>query len=148
MLPGASPCAVDTLTTVAMHKQLELPPRTSVVADARHAVKDWCIAWRLTHLEDAVELLVSELVTNAVVHGLGAVRVFADYDGTRLRVEVHDHDPIPPRPHVTAGADLDERGRGLQLVAMLADSWGSARTFDGKVVWIELTAAGPAPLPR
>jgi anti-sigma regulatory factor (Ser/Thr protein kinase) len=132
--------------TVEMHKQLELLPRTSVVADARHAVKDWCGGWCLTHLADAVELLVSELVTNAVVHGLGAVRVLADYDGTRLRVEVHDHHPIPPRPHVTAGPDLDEHGRGLQLVAMLADSWGSTRTFDGKVVWIELTAAGPAPL--
>lgn len=130
-----------------MQKQLELLPQTSVVADARHAVKDWCGGWRLAHLADAVELLVSELVTNAVVHGLGVVRVVAEYDGERLRVEVYDHDPIPPRPHVTAGIDLDEHGRGLQLIAMLSDSWGSARTFDGKVVWVELTASGPAPLP-
>ena len=130
-----------------MHKQLELSPRTSGVADARHAVTDWCECWRLTHLTDAVELLVSELVTNAVVHGLGAVRVLADFDGTRIRVEVHDHDPIPPRPHVTAATELDEHGRGLQLVAMLADRWGSTRTFDGKMVWIELAVAGPAPLP-
>jgi anti-sigma regulatory factor (Ser/Thr protein kinase) len=123
-----------------------LPSRASVVADARHAVTDWCLGWRAAHLAEAIELLVSELVTNAVVHGVGPVRIVADFDGHRVRVEVHDRDPDHPQAHVTAPTELDEHGRGLQLVAMLADRWGSLRTGDGKAVWVELALAGPSPL--
>jgi anti-sigma regulatory factor (Ser/Thr protein kinase) len=111
-------------------------------------VSGWCRAWRVGHLADSVELLVSELVTNAIVHGAGTVRVVADFDGTRLRVEVHDQDPAAPEAHVTHASQLDEHGRGLQLIAMIADSWGTKRTPEGKAVWIELTAAGVAPLPH
>lgn len=128
------------------HELLQLPPRTSSVVDARHAVTDWCQNWRLEHLADAIEVLVSELVTNAVVHGVGPVRLVADFDGDRVRIEVHDREPHGPRAHVSAATDLDEHGRGLQLVAMLADRWGSLGTADGKVVWIELAAAGASPL--
>lgn len=94
-----------------------------------------------------MELLVSELVTNAIVHGVGNVLVIADWDGVRIRVEVHDHDPNGPQAHVTAAPQLDEHGRGLQLIAMLADTWGTERTDVGKSVWIELAAAGAPPLP-
>jgi hypothetical protein len=87
-------------------------------------------------------------VTNAIVHGFGTVRVLADYDGTRVRVEVHDQDSAVPEAHVTHATQLDEHGRGLQLIAMIADSWGTKRTSAGKAVWIELTAAGVAPLPH
>ena len=90
--------------------------------------------------------MVSELVTNAVLHATGLVQVLADFDGTRLRLEVHDEDSSPLRAHVTAPTELDEHGRGLQLVAMLADSWGTTMTNGGKAVWIELAAAGPPPL--
>ena len=127
-------------------EHLQLPPRPSVVGDARRAVTGWCRHWQLVHLVDAIELLVSELVTNAIVHGVGPVLVTADYDGKRLRVEVHDDDPDLPQGHVTAPTELDEHGRGLQLIAMLADTWGSTSTPDGKSVWIELAAAGPSPL--
>ena len=129
------------------HQHLTLQPRTSVVADARRAVGDWCLGWQLGHLVDSMELLVSELVTNAILHATGPVQVRGDYNGTRVRVEVHDHDPAPPQAHVTPASALDEHGRGLQLVAMLADSWGNIRTSDGKAIWIELAAAGPPPLP-
>lgn len=101
----------------------------------------------MAHLVDSIELLVSELVTNALLHATGTVQVFGDYDGVRVRVEVHDHDAAVPKGHVTPPADLDEHGRGLQLIAMLADSWGSTPTSLGKAVWIELAAAGPPPLP-
>lgn len=87
------------------------------------------------------------MVTNAIVHGVGAVRMVADFDGARIRVEIHDQDPNPPEAHVTAATELDEHGRGLQLIAMLADSWGTKRTDDGKVVWIEIAKAGIPPLP-
>jgi hypothetical protein len=87
------------------------------------------------------------MVTNAIVHGVGIVRVVADYDGTRIRVEVHDEDPAAPQAHVTHATALDEHGRGLQLIAMIADSWGTTSTPAGKCVWIEFAAAGVAPLP-
>ena len=96
---------------------------------------------------DSVVLLVSELVTNAIIHGMGTVVVVADWDGVRIRVEVHDEDPNGPSAHVTAATQLDEHGRGLQLIAMLADSWGTTQTNAGKSVWIELAAAGAPPLP-
>ena len=101
----------------------------------------------MQHLVDSIELLVSELVTNAIVHGTGTVLVVAHWDGARIRVEVHDQDPSGPQAHVTAATQLDEHGRGLQLIAMLADSWGTDSTDAGKSVWIELAAAGAPPLP-
>ena len=86
-------------------------------------------------------------MTNAIVHGVGNVLVVADWDGVRIRVEVHDQDSRGPQAHVTAATQLDEHGRGLQLIAMLADSWGTTHTESGKLVWIELAAAGAPPLP-
>ena len=82
----------------------------------------------------------------AVLYATGPVHVLGDYEASvcvsRCRTATRT------RPgHVTAATDLDEHGRGLQLVAMLADSWGSTRTIAGKAVWIELAAAGPPPLP-
>ena len=118
----------------------------SVVAQARHAITECCRGWHVHHLVDAVELLVSEMVTNAITHAVGPVRVVADFDGDRVRVEVHDNSPDGPRARVTPPSDLDEHGRGLQLIAMLADRWGSTGTSTGKAVWIELAVAGPSPL--
>lgn len=128
-------------------KYLQLPAQPRVVADARRAVTAWCRGWELVHLADSVELLVSEMVTNAVVHGIGPVQVHGAFDGSRIRVEVQDNAAAVPEGRVTAATELDEHGRGLQLIAMLADSWGTTPTPTGKTVWIELAAAGPPPLP-
>jgi anti-sigma regulatory factor (Ser/Thr protein kinase) len=85
-------------------------------------------------------LLTSELVTNAVVHGLGPVQLVLIDDGIRLRVEISDGETasLP----LTAGrpASVDVSGRGLPTVDRLADRWGSGprRTPPGKTVWFEL----------
>jgi anti-sigma regulatory factor (Ser/Thr protein kinase) len=102
-------------------------------------------AWSLTYWgladwerADDVLLCVSELATNALVHGVPPGRGFLlriRYDGDVLRVEVHDSGPGVPRIADAA----DEGGRGLLLVAALSDKWGVAERELGKVVWAVFT---------
>lgn len=103
------------------------------------------------HVRDDAEILVSELVTNAVRHaagacpGAGALRLRLLRVGALLRIEVHDPSPSAPR---TRRVDLlEETGRGWLLVAAIADRHGAEQTARGKSVWCELRAwpdTGPA----
>lgn len=88
---------------------------------------------------DTVALLVSEVATNALVHGAGRVRVRVRPTAHGLRVEVHDEDStLPSRRQATP---MDEGGRGIALVDALSTGWGAERTPDGKTVWFEVAAA-------
>ncbi|MFF0450213.1 ATP-binding protein [Streptomyces sp. NPDC004609] len=78
--------------------------------------------WKLDALADTVDLLMSELVTNALQHGEGAVGVRVWRTGTQLCIEVGCASTYTPRP--TEAGPLDENGRGLYLVGALADGWG------------------------
>ena len=87
---------------------------------------------------DTVALLVSEVATNALVHGSGQVRVRVRPTRSGLRVEVHDGDAtLPSRRQATP---RDEGGRGIALVDALSSGWGAERTPDGKTVWFEVAA--------
>ena len=89
---------------------------------------------------DTVALLVSEVATNALVHGDGRVRVRVRPTSTGLRVEVHDDSPsLPARRRATP---MDEGGRGIALVEAMSSGWGADRTDDGKTVWFEVSADG------
>ena len=89
---------------------------------------------------DTVALLVSEVATNALVHGTGRVRVRVRPTGQGLRVEVHDEDPsLPSRRRASP---MDEGGRGIALVDALSSGWGAETTPDGKTVWFEVAATG------
>lgn len=101
--------------------------------------------WGLRDLSDAADVVVTELVTNAVQacerHGPSArVTVLLSVSGDRVRIEVSDPDPSLPTPNDDAGL-LDESGRGLYLVdAMSGGRWGAHPCpEEGKVVWAELT---------
>ncbi|GAA3506751.1 hypothetical protein GCM10019016_138660 [Streptomyces prasinosporus] len=116
-------------------------------AFARRALTDWGVRGR----EDDVLLCVSELATNALLHGVPPGRGFLlrllPYDGGGVRVEVHDGgDGVPAVPRAEA-PEPEEGGRGLLLVAGLADKWGVGERDPGKVVWCEFATA-PAPPPR
>ncbi len=88
---------------------------------------------------DTVALLVSEVATNALVHGAGRVRVRVRPTQLGLRVEVHDENStLPSRRQATP---MDEGGRGIALVDALSAGWGAERTPDGKTVWFEVAAA-------
>lgn len=97
-------------------------------------------------LADTAELLVSELVTNAVLHAGTEVAVEASVDGTSLRVEVRDGSSHLPSPR--AYGRLASTGRGLHLLEALVDQWGVDRDPPGKRIWFELSQDHrPAPTP-
>ena len=87
---------------------------------------------------DCVGLVVTELLTNALLHGQEPVTVHASTSGDVLRIEVHDASALPPRPRQPDV--VDPSGRGLLLVAGLAQRWGVEESSSGKVVWAELPA--------
>jgi PAS domain S-box-containing protein len=104
------------------------------VREARGLARDTLTTWGLSELSETVELLVSELFTNAVRHGAGDIGLRLIRAGSLL-CEVRDDGydlPTLRRADVTA-----ENGRGLQLVTALAERWGAQRTPTGKVVWFE-----------
>jgi PAS domain S-box-containing protein len=119
-----------------------LEPQPVSVARARELAREQLLAWGLEGLVDTTELLVSELVTNALRHGYGDIRLRLLLDRT-LVCEVWDSALLQPRRR--RARDTDEGGRGLQLVAMLSQSWGSRRTHRGKTVWFELALRGGDP---
>lgn len=102
----------------------------------REAGQSWTL---LPDVTDRVVLLTSELVTNALVHGQGRIEVRLRLTRDRLVVEVADQGHQLPRR--MGLREQDERGRGLQLVALLSHRWGARPALDGKVVWAELDLA-------
>ncbi|MFI9270563.1 SpoIIE family protein phosphatase [Kitasatospora sp. NPDC052896] len=113
-----------------------LPPEPTSVAKARELACGWLLVRGLDELVDTTELLVSELVTNALRHGRGDIRLRLLCDSTVV-CEVWDDGYAQPRRR--RAQETDEGGRGLQLVSLLAERWGSRRTPHGKIVWFELT---------
>lgn len=112
-----------------------LPREPRSVGRARELARTQLLAWDLEPLVDTVELLVSELVTNAMRYGEGEIRLRLLLDRT-LVCEVWDAGLVQPRRR--RARDTDEGGRGLQLVGLLSAAWGSRRTPRGKTVWFEL----------
>ncbi|MFC9943759.1 SpoIIE family protein phosphatase [Streptomyces pratensis] len=112
-----------------------LPRELRSVARARELARTQLTAWDLDDLVDTTELLVSELVTNALRYGEGEIRLRLLRDRT-LVCEVWDAGLVQPRRR--RARDTDEGGRGLQLVGLLSAAWGSRRTPRGKTVWFEL----------
>lgn len=88
-------------------------------------------------MTDMVLLLVSEVVTNAVLHARTEIRLGIGWNGDAVRVEVADHSPLAatPRPF----SEMATTGRGMQMVDQVADTWGLRPVDDGKVIWFELT---------
>jgi anti-sigma regulatory factor (Ser/Thr protein kinase) len=93
---------------------------------------------------DEALLLISELVTNSVLHGRPQITLAIECDGSGVRVRVRDGAAGPPRPH--RSSDDEERGRGLRLVELIADSWGVESVEDehgcGKAVWFAISTDG------
>ncbi|MGW0903796.1 SpoIIE family protein phosphatase [Streptomyces sp. NPDC002853] len=112
---------------------LERDPKS--VGRARELACAQLRSWDLDPLCDTTELLVSELVTNALRYGEGDIRVRLLLDRT-LVCEVWDAGLVQPRRR--RARDTDEGGRGLQLVGLLSAAWGSRRTPRGKTVWFEM----------
>ncbi|NSC23682.1 SpoIIE family protein phosphatase [Streptomyces albus subsp. chlorinus] len=112
-----------------------LPPEPRSVARARELAREQLASWDLDALGDTAELLVSELVTNALRYGEGNIRLRLLLERT-LVCEVWDAGQVQPRRR--RARDTDEGGRGLQLVDLLSTGWGSRRVPSGKAVWFQL----------
>ncbi|MEV5202416.1 SpoIIE family protein phosphatase [Streptomyces sp. NPDC053720] len=118
----------------------DVPFDPAAVAGMRAAAAEKVDDWGLSELAFATELLLSELVTNAIRYGSEPVTVRLLYDRT-LTCEVADSSSTSP--HLRDAAAMDEGGRGLFLVAQLAKRWGARYTPQGKVIWAEISLPRP-----
>ncbi|WP_405883539.1 SpoIIE family protein phosphatase [Streptomyces sp. NBC_01136] len=125
-------------------EQLEIPRHDLAgVSEARRFVRDCLQRWSATEICDALEVITSEAVTNALIHADSDVDVrIREYDD-RVRLEVRDSDAHPPLPSAMSVSDEAEQsraehGRGLMIVDCLATTWGSSPHGRGKTVWMEL----------
>ncbi|MFF2962957.1 SpoIIE family protein phosphatase [Streptomyces sp. NPDC057963] len=108
----------------------------AAVAGVRKNVAEWLTDRGLDEEAFTTELILSELVTNAVRYGTGPIEVRLLYD-RNLICEVSDTSNTSP--HLRYAATMDEGGRGLFLVAQFAERWGTRYTETGKVIWSEQT---------
>ena len=123
----------------------DLEAEPAAVARARAHVTRQLGEWGLEELEFTAELVVSELVTNAIRYGRPRVRLRLIRDRT-LICEVSDSGGTTP--HLRRARGYDEGGRGLLLVAQLAEHWGTRRARRGKTVWAELHEAAELTFPE
>ncbi|MGI5379166.1 SpoIIE family protein phosphatase [Streptomyces sp. CA-251387] len=112
----------------------DVPDDPSAVARVRAAATRTLDDWGLTEEAFTTELILSELVTNALRHATGPIRVRLIRDRA-LICEVSDASSTAP--HLRSAATTDEGGRGLFLVAQFAERWGTRYTAHGKVIWTE-----------
>jgi anti-sigma regulatory factor (Ser/Thr protein kinase) len=123
--------------TAARRASWVLLPDSSSVPAARHLVQQKLAEWGCDGTGGDAELLVTEVVTNAVRHGWGKPILTLVVQNGTMHLKVEDENPAPPRICPPDEGDI-ESGRGLLLVDALSSAWGTKDTYRGKVVWFEL----------
>ncbi|MET8625852.1 ATP-binding SpoIIE family protein phosphatase, partial [Kitasatospora sp. NPDC004669] len=118
----------------------DVPHEAAAVSRIRNECVAQLEAWGLEDLSFTTELILSELITNAIRYGAEPIRVRMLRD-TSLVCEVSDSSSTAP--HLRYAATMDEGGRGLFLVAQLAERWGTRYTARGKVIWSEQPLTAP-----
>ncbi|MEV4334481.1 ATP-binding protein [Streptomyces sp. NPDC049597] len=145
-----------TLRGPGQTRRLALYGTKGVVTRCRDFTQDALYDWGWTQARDLIGLddengevvedvllLVSEIVTNACLHAGGPRELVLHQSGPRLRIEVADASPEPPRRRMPK--DLAQPGgHGLIILERLARTWGSERRGPGKVVWVEVPVPPPA----
>ncbi len=118
--------------------RLEFAHENSAARSARQLLREM-LAGEHGRIVDDVQLAASELVANVVRHTFdgGVVRAWRGLPPAPVRVEVEDRAPVFEWAPVDEGGPPKIGGRGLELVAALASSWGITPTQEGKVVWAE-----------
>lgn len=137
--PGTAPVR-RTAVTVAQAE----PER---IAEARQQLRDMLHDWTDRDQVESAVLMLSEMVTNVLVHTDGDALLVAEVSGRlgarRLRLDVADgSDELP---HRRRPGELASSGRGLLLMEVLADAWGVDPRGDGKCIWYELYESAPDP---
>lgn len=148
------------MAPVLERRQARVEGELAEVAGVRHSVGEWVRGWGLEALAEDVELVASELTTNAILHAGGSVDVVVERRCGGVRV-VHDRRPdVVPSPAVppplrSGGDDELDRlarsllestttGRGLMLVEAFSDTWGVDVGGSTKGVWAEVGTGRPA----
>src|SRR3954471_19808581 len=126
---------------------MSLAPDPSAAQQARRFVSAALQDSASAEAREVAELLVSELVTNAVVHAASPVEVEIDHDDTGVLVRVRDADTGPLVMRAGGGSELDEGGRGFLLVDRLAEAWGTEHRGGRKTVWFRVRADGASEPP-
>jgi anti-sigma regulatory factor (Ser/Thr protein kinase) len=134
---SADTCGAVDPVDIVRTAVFRLAPVPESAGHARRSARTMLTDWRLGHLVEDVDLVVSELVTNALLHGgdglEAPIRLELDLSGGRLTCRVVDSSPLPPMPE--EAAETAESGRGLILVEALASEWDWEDLPDGKAVW-------------
>lgn len=120
---------------MARHYEIELKEHPAEARRARARTREQLADWGLDGLVDTAELLVSELVTNAVVHTATPARLRLVYNHA-LRLEVSDMSTGMPQRQDAALSD--PHGRGLELIHLFSDRWDWHPDEIGKTVWCEM----------
>jgi len=123
------------LADIGPARVVELSASTASPGQGRRLVRE-LLADADRDLVADVELLVSELVTNAIIHASSEPRLEVHVRRDLVRVAVYDSDPNPPIERDAPPRDLG--GRGLRFVRELSSRWGSEPSGTGKVVWLEI----------
>ena len=110
---------------------------SSAIGAARCFVADTLNSWGLTTLIEDGSMVISELVTNAIIHAGSDFAVSVSSDGDAVRLSVRDHSPA--MPVMCTPLPVAISGRGLRVIAALTRRWGTDLVGDGKVVWAELS---------
>jgi anti-sigma regulatory factor (Ser/Thr protein kinase) len=115
------------------------------IAELRAELRDAARRWGVGDLSDTVELLTSELITNALVHtdrdAMLTARLFHDSESGRLRLRIEVEDESDQWPKRRTPGEQASSGRGLMLVEALSDAWGVEPNGSGKRMWFELLSA-------
>ncbi len=117
---------------------LWLPPDIRAVSTAREFLRDRLTAWSTDELLDEAELVLSELVTNALVHTDGGAGLALRFDGADRRLRIAVEDSSTRSPHGRDAPPDALGGRGLSIVDAVADAWGVDVGPAGKTVWADL----------
>lgn len=121
----------------------DVPTDPAAVADTRAHASDQLTAWGLEDAVFTTELIASELVTNAIRYAQSPIQLRLILEEHSLIYEVSDGSTTTP--HLRRARTYDEGGRGLFIVAQLAERWGTRHGRHGKTIWAELIT-GPAPV--
>jgi anti-anti-sigma regulatory factor/anti-sigma regulatory factor (Ser/Thr protein kinase) len=139
------PVYPDRATAVLAAKQRPAPRRfatrlegtATAAGTAREIVAQACETWRLPHVVDDAQLIITELVSNAVRHAKGGLHLLMLLRDRHLHLSIADASGKQPR-RILPDPDTGEGGRGLLLVETVAAAWGTSPTPGGKVVWATL----------